>query len=779
MDNKLTLIGIFLVVALFLSILVSYQNSEVNDLEKVSGNSIFPLSGRIILADKEGFDAEIIKEDPLKKTITKTTQETTDEIIKDGPVTAEAPIHTTDEPTKETIEEVKKELERAVEEGEDSLNVIIKETEVKISLKDEAVEIDDGTKIQIDESLKIEEEGLLIETENGEFVEVVIMPSEAIASFVEEGETSPKFDVELKVQEDIPYYSVEVERASRFLGFIPYTKSVTVNIDARNGEILSEDFIDEEKTGLSGFFRNLFGGKDDDERPTIKSNSDFCTGSISAVCNDFSPSECPDGTSKDVDLGCYVNNVCEGEMTWLEYCNSYGNSQSDCDTNSYCKWSINENSCITDSLASSPSAKVLECTNPDCANLKIYSCSWSNFCVGDIGNFNCNQISKIPSCIDFKSYGCSLDLDVLCVGDGDEDGYYVGSAPQCNDCDDNNPNVNLGMNDVCNGIDDDCDGNLMRHEHNYSTGSEICDGLDNDCDGKVDEENVCGLWLGTRRGNLQSCDINGNCVNHGNKEGGMRSMAVYDNKLWLGQWRGGLLSCTSDGTCIGHGDKGGAITSMAVYDNKLWLGQGGLAPLNDIGNLQSCSSSGNCTDYGSQGTSITSMAVYDNKLWLGQGNGNLQSCDSLGNCTNHGDKGLRITSMAVYADKLWIGLTGRITASEDRVLKSCDSNGDCIEHLSTKGISMHNLVVYDDKLFFQQVPGGPVWSHDLKFCDSSFNCENSYAWQQDKIVSMAVYADKLWIALQDGYLQSCSEGDCFRQGVKGPITKFMAVLPEE
>ena len=149
--------------------------------------------------------------------------------------------------------------------------------------------------------------------------------------------------------------------------------------------------------------------------------------------------------------------------------------------------------------------------------------------------------------------------------DADRDGYTIcGSDPLRPgdplipgrvDCDDASAAVHPGASEVCNGIDDDCDGAIdpgcactvgeeracgeergvcepgvqrcvmgTWGECDGAAGpaeAEACDGLDDDCDGTVDEEALCAIG--------EVCNA-GACVPVGSEEGGCGCVAAGTSK---------------------------------------------------------------------------------------------------------------------------------------------------------------------------------------------------------------------------------------------------------
>jgi hypothetical protein len=169
-------------------------------------------------------------------------------------------------------------------------------------------------------------------------------------------------------------------------------------------------------------------------------------------------------------------------------------------------------------------------TGPDpCAGgctTGLTRCDGSNvqYCVADPDRPGCG-IWEAPAPCASPQQTCIVnkcDFPNSCL-DNDNDSY----GPGCQagpDCDDTNPNVHPRMTEVCDGVDNDCDGqtdetfnvggscsigtgvcatpgelvcsatgDLVCNATGTPGSPEICDGVDNDCDGQTDEDDVCGV----------------------------------------------------------------------------------------------------------------------------------------------------------------------------------------------------------------------------------------------------------------------------------------------
>ena len=149
----------------------------------------------------------------------------------------------------ETIEEVKKALEK-----DNSVDVIIDEVEVTIKKVDGNVEFDDGTKVQTEEKLTIEEGKISVVIKNKD-VEIKILPSKITDDLKENSSIEDVENIELKVLDNISYYEVKGKRNIKILGLISVSRGVTIEVDAQSGETLNEF---QEKGFLANLFNNLF-----------------------------------------------------------------------------------------------------------------------------------------------------------------------------------------------------------------------------------------------------------------------------------------------------------------------------------------------------------------------------------------------------------------------------------------------------------------------------------------------------------------------------------------
>ncbi len=156
---------------------------------------------------------------------------------------------------------------------------------------------------------------------------------------------------------------------------------------------------------------------------------------------------------------------------------------------------------------------------------------------------NCNGI------VDDNTVDCPEGMEcanLQCViEDSDNDGW-----PADQDCDDSDPNVHPGAPEFCNGVDDDCDGQVDNNvidcppgflcangvcistdndgdgwpsdqdcddfnPNRYPGAPELCNGIDDDCDGQIDNaNNDCDGYYAC----FGDCDDNDPSINPGQPE---------------------------------------------------------------------------------------------------------------------------------------------------------------------------------------------------------------------------------------------------------------------
>jgi alpha-tubulin suppressor-like RCC1 family protein len=175
----------------------------------------------------------------------------------------------------------------------------------------------------------------------------------------------------------------------------------------------------------------------------------------------------------------------------------------------------------TQVVCTAPQGYVLSATSGDCNdNDPNVNPGKTEICDGKDNNCN-GQIDEGVLLVFYKDkdgdgYGDVNDQTLACV---QPTGYVSNSS----DCNDNDPNVNPGKSELCDGKDNNCNGQT---DEGFNVGqsctvgigecartgqfvckadgsgtqcnatpgtptTEICDGKDNDCDGQIDEDNVC------------------------------------------------------------------------------------------------------------------------------------------------------------------------------------------------------------------------------------------------------------------------------------------------
>ena len=181
------------------------------------------------------------------------------------------------------------------------------------------------------------------------------------------------------------------------------------------------------------------------------SGTNICDGNSYKTCGNYDSDSCLEWSSL---VGCSSGQICSNGNCLSITCST--NSQ--CGTDGYLNQLFCSNNNVYDKY------KTYTCNN---AGTSSSSCSSS---ITDILKQTC-------------SYGCSDKFCIVsnCV-DNDGDSYdncapgTTGDDGKQQDCNDNNANINPGRTEICNGIDDDCDGLIDENNGNCASGQTCTNG---------------------------------------------------------------------------------------------------------------------------------------------------------------------------------------------------------------------------------------------------------------------------------------------------------------
>lgn len=238
-------------------------------------------------------------------------------------------------------------------------------------------------------------------------------------------------------------------------------------------------------------------------------------GGVSEICNNNIDDDC-DGFRDCNDPDCFSSFDC----VLVSNCNNNGT----CDTGETIFTCPYDCTCIDDGECTKPECpgpnNPATCADCECGNGIVNSICGEQCDGGDDCNINCTSIA--PTCTDsdhdryIKSNTAVINCGNVCGSFGDE------SCLGNNDCDDTRADVYPTKSEICDGIDNDCDGSIdgglnieacayvceaAGHDYNANRGgnlsccgndplegpyvkneSDYCtDGRDNDCDGYIDE----------------------------------------------------------------------------------------------------------------------------------------------------------------------------------------------------------------------------------------------------------------------------------------------------